>query len=70
METVYHCEGCRLHLVLQQLKGVIPIREVAGIVIDKFYLFYYLLMPDVRTLLAGRMQGTTGRQRLGKETAC
>ena len=25
-------------------------------------------MPDVRTLLAGRMQGTTGRQRLGKET--
>ena len=46
---------------------VIPIREVAG-VSDKFYLFYYLLMPDVRTLLAGRMQGTTGRQRLGKET--
>ena len=46
---------------------VIPIREVAG-VSDKFYLFYCLLMPDVRTLLAGRMQGTTGRQRLGKET--
>ena len=46
---------------------VIPIREVVG-VSDKFYLFYYLLLPDVRTLLAGRMQGTTGRQRLGKET--
>ena len=46
---------------------VIPIREIVG-VSDKFYLFYYLLLPDVRTLLAGRMQGTTGRQRLGKET--
>ena len=46
---------------------VIPIREVVG-VSDKFYLFYYLLLPDIRTLLAGRMQGTTGRQRLGKET--
>ena len=46
---------------------VIPIREVVGVG-DKFYLFYYLLLPDVRTLLAGRMQGTTGRQRLGKET--
>lgn len=46
---------------------VIPIREVVD-VSDRFYLFYYLLLPDVRTLLAGRMQGTTGRQRLGKET--
>ena len=46
---------------------VIPIREVVDIS-DKFYLFYYLLLPDVRTLLAGRMQGTTGRQRLGKQT--
>ena len=46
---------------------VIPIREVEG-VSDKFYLFYYLLLPDVRTLLAGKMQGTTGRQRLGKDT--
>ena len=46
---------------------VIPVREVVG-VSDKFYLFYYLLLADVRTLLAGRMQGTTGRQRLGKET--
>ena len=46
---------------------VIPIREVAG-VSNKFFLFYYLLLPNVRTLLAGRMQGTTGRQRLSKET--
>ncbi len=46
---------------------VIPIREVVD-VSDRFYLFYYLLLPDVRVLLAGRMQGTTGRQRLGKET--
>ncbi len=46
---------------------VIPIREVEG-VSDKFYLFYYLLDPDVRALLAARMQGTTGRLRLGTKT--
>ena len=46
---------------------VIPIREVKE-VSDKFYLFYYLLLPDVRALLAGRMQGTTGRLRLGTKT--
>lgn len=46
---------------------VIPIREVEG-VSDKFYLFYYLLLPDVRALLAERMQGTTGRLRLGAKT--
>ena len=46
---------------------VIPIREVVG-VSDKRFLFYHLLRPEVRTLLAGRMQGSTGRQRLGKET--
>ena len=45
---------------------VIPIREVAG-VSDKFYLFYYLLLNDIRTLLAGKMQGTTGRLRLSKK---
>ena len=43
---------------------VIPIREIEG-VSDKFYLFYYLLFPDVRALLTERMQGTTGRLRLG-----
>ncbi len=46
---------------------IIPIREVEG-VSDKFYLFYYLLLPDVRALLAERMQGTTGRLRLGPKT--
>ena len=45
---------------------VIPIREVEG-VSDKFYLFYYLLLPDIRALLTGRMKGTTGRLRLGAE---
>ena len=43
---------------------VIPIREVEG-VSDKFYLFYYLLAPDVRALLTAKMKGTTGRLRLG-----
>ena len=46
---------------------VIPIREVEE-VSDKFYLFYYLLLPDVRALLTERMQGTTGRLRLGTKT--
>ena len=45
---------------------VIPIRETEG-VSDKFYLFYYLLLPDVRALLTARMKGTTGRLRLGAE---
>ena len=39
---------------------VIPIREIVG-VSDISYLFYYLLLPNVRTSLAGKMQGTTGR---------
>ena len=46
---------------------VIPIHEIEG-VSDKFYLFYYLLLPDVRSLLTERMQGTTGRLRLGTKT--
>ena len=45
---------------------VIPIREIEG-VSDISYLFYYLLLPDVRISLAGKMQGTTGRQRLSKD---
>ena len=45
---------------------VIPIREVKG-VSDKFYLFFYLLVPNVRALLTGKMKGTTGRLRLGTE---
>lgn len=46
---------------------VIPIQEIEG-VSDKFYLFYYLLRHDVRTELAGKMEGSTGRQRLSKST--
>ena len=34
---------------------------------DKRYLFYLLLHPDVRSWLAGKMDGSTGRQRLTKE---
>ena len=45
---------------------IIPIREVEG-VSDISYLFYYLLLPNVRISLAGKMQGTTGRQRLSKD---
>ena len=45
---------------------VIPFHEVVG-VSDKFYLFYYLLLPNVRTSLARKMLGTTGRQRLNKD---
>ncbi|MXZ00094.1 hypothetical protein F4Y93_05395 [Candidatus Poribacteria bacterium] len=45
---------------------VIPIREVEG-VSDISYLFYYLLLPNVRISLAGKMQGSTGRQRLSKD---
>ena len=45
---------------------IIPIREVES-VSDISYLFYYLLLPSVRISLAGKMQGTTGRQRLSKD---
>jgi hypothetical protein len=45
---------------------VIPIREIEG-VSDISYLFYYLLLPNVRTSLAGKMEGSTGRQRLRKK---
>ena len=45
---------------------VIPIREMEGVT-DISYLFYYLLLPNVRTSLAGKMDGSTGRQRLRKE---
>ncbi len=46
---------------------VIPIREIDG-VSNKFYLFYYLLVPNVRSVLTGKMKGTTGRLRLGTKT--
>jgi type I restriction enzyme, S subunit len=44
---------------------VIPFNEVPN-VSDKLYLFYYLLREGERNDLAGKMQGTTGRQRLPK----
>lgn len=45
---------------------VIPLQEIPG-VSDKFYLFHLLLHPEIRSDLAGKMEGTTGRQRLSKE---
>lgn len=46
---------------------IIPIQPIDGLS-DKFFLFYYLLRSDVRSELAGKMEGTTGRQRLSKST--
>jgi type I restriction enzyme S subunit len=45
---------------------VIPIQEIEG-VSDNFFLFHLLLHPEIRSDLAGKMDGTTGRQRLSKE---
>ncbi|HNP65855.1 MAG TPA: restriction endonuclease subunit S [Woeseiaceae bacterium] len=45
---------------------VIPLQEIEG-VSDKFFLFHLLLHPAIRADLAGKMDGTTGRQRLSKE---
>lgn len=44
---------------------VIPLRGIAG-ESDNFFLFFYLLKTDVRSRLAGEMEGSTGRQRLSK----
>lgn len=44
---------------------VIPMRGRAG-ESDTLYLFFYLLHPDVRSDLEGKMEGSTGRQRLSK----
>ena len=33
---------------------------------DTLFLFFYLLHPEVRSDLAGKMEGSTGRQRLSK----
>ena len=48
---------------------VIPLREVAGIS-DKFFLFYYLLLPNVRISLAGKMQGDNWSATLKQRFAC
>ena len=45
---------------------VIPLKSVPGIS-EIHYLYYFLLHPEVRTDLAGKMDGSTGRQRLSKE---
>ena len=42
---------------------IIPIKEKTGIS-SKYFLFYYLLQSNIRTLIAGKMEGATGRQRV------
>ena len=42
---------------------IIPIKEKPEIS-DKYFLYYYLLKDDVRKLIAGKMEGATGRQRI------
>jgi len=42
---------------------VIPIKEKSG-VSDKYFLYFYLLKDDVRRMIAGKMEGATGRQRV------
>lgn len=44
---------------------VIPMRGRKG-QSDTLFLFFYLLHPEVRSGLAGKMEGSTGRQRLSK----
>ncbi len=44
---------------------VLPLRAINGCA-ENMFLFYYLLHPEVRSELAGKMEGTTGRQRLSK----
>ncbi len=44
---------------------VIPLRGIAG-KSDNLFLFFLLLHPEVRSDLAGKMEGSTGRQRLSK----
>jgi len=45
---------------------VIPVAEISN-VSSREFLFYYLLKNDVRDLLASKMDGSTGRQRLRKD---
>jgi len=42
---------------------VIPIKEIKGIS-NKYYLYYYLLKPDIRSYITAKMEGATGRQRV------
>lgn len=45
---------------------VIPFDELADIS-NKLFLFYVLKHPAIRSTLAGKMEGSTGRQRLSKD---
>jgi type I restriction enzyme S subunit len=44
---------------------VIPINEINN-KSSLLFIHYYLLIPEIRSILAGKMEGTTGRQRLSK----
>lgn len=44
---------------------VIPIKDIQD-TSDKLYLFYFLQKPEIRSKLASKMEGSTGRQRLSK----
>lgn len=46
---------------------VIPIKEIPN-VSNKQFLAYYLLRREIRSELAAKMEGSTGRQRLSKST--
>jgi type I restriction enzyme S subunit len=35
--------------------------------LDKMFLFYFLVKPDIRKVIADKMQGTTGRRRVPKD---
>ena len=45
---------------------VIPLRPTAGDR-DRRLLFYYLLHPDIRSFVAGNMEGATGRKRVPED---
>ena len=42
---------------------VIPVKEKSNFC-NNYFLFYYLLKDDVRSMIAGKMEGATGRQRV------
>lgn len=42
-----------------------PLQPIASA--DPWYLFYYLLHPEVREFLAGKMEGSTARQRVPEQ---
>ncbi len=44
---------------------VYPLRAQQGR-LEQLYLFYFFLLPHVRQEIAGKMEGTTGRQRIPK----